>query len=385
MKQKIGILGSTGSIGSNLLEIIDKKKTKVIFLVAGKNFRKILSQAKIFNAKYIIITDYQSFIKAQKINKNKYLKIFNNIYDLNKLIKKKLDYVMASITGIDGLEPTFNIIKYTKKIAIANKESLICAWPIISKELKRNNTEFVPVDSEHFSIWSEIKNINKKMIRYIYLTASGGPLLNYDIGKSKKLNMRKILKHPTWQMGKKISIDSATLMNKCYEVMEAKNIFSLKYEKIKMIIHPDSYVHAIIAYKNGISKLVLHDTTMKIPIFNTIYSDNEIYRDIKHLNINKLNNLNLHDVKSIKYPMINLFKYLPNKHSLFETVIVSINDTIVNMYLNNKIEFWDISKLVLKFISSKEYSVYKKVYPRKISDIINLNRIINEKLQKSII
>jgi 1-deoxy-D-xylulose-5-phosphate reductoisomerase len=205
MKKKIGILGSTGSIGSNLLRIIDKKNTEVVFLLASKNYKKILNQAKKFNVKNIIITDNKSFENAIKNNKNKSFNIFNSNYDLEKIIKKKLDYVMSSITGIEGLKPTFDIIKYTKKIAIANKETLICAWSIIEKELKKNKTQFVPVDSEHFSIWSEIKNINVDQIKRVYLTASGGPLLKFK-NIPKHVSFKKILNHPTWKMGKKISI-----------------------------------------------------------------------------------------------------------------------------------------------------------------------------------
>ena len=126
---------------------------------------------------------------------------------------------MSSITGIDGLKPTFDIIKYTKKIAIANKESLICGWSLIEKELKKNKTLFIPVDSEHFSIWSEIKDVNINKIKKIYLTASGGPLLNAKKKLSRHVNLKTILNHPTWKMGKKISVDSATMMNKCFEVI----------------------------------------------------------------------------------------------------------------------------------------------------------------------
>ena len=245
MKKKIGILGSTGSIGTTLLNLINKKNTEVYFLMANKNYKKILKQAKLYSVKYVIITDKTNFKKAKKFNNNKKIIIINN-YNFHEIIDTKLDYVMSAITGIAGLKPTFEIIKFTKNIAIANKESIICAWPLIKKELIKRNTEFVPVDSEHFSIWSEINKIDLNKIDKIYLTASGGPLLNYNSKNKKNIIISSILKHPTWKMGGKISVDSATMMNKCYEIIEAKNLFNLEYKQIKILIHPNSYIHAII-------------------------------------------------------------------------------------------------------------------------------------------
>ena len=160
---------------------------------------------------------------------------------------------MSCISGIYGLKPTIEIIKFTNKIAIANKEAIICGWELIQKELKKNKTEFVPVDSEHFSIWYALKDINKNLIDQIYLTASGGPFLKKTLKKLKKVNIKQATNHPNWKMGKKISIDSATMINKVFEIIEAKNIFNIKYNKLSIIIHPKSYVHAIIKLKNGLT------------------------------------------------------------------------------------------------------------------------------------
>jgi 1-deoxy-D-xylulose-5-phosphate reductoisomerase len=382
MKMRIGILGSTGSIGTNLLDVIKKNETDVIFLSAKSNFKKLLNQAKIFNVKNLIITELSSYKKAIKFNQNKKIKIFNSFEAFNFIIKKKLDYVMSSISGLEGLYPTYKIIKFTKKIAIANKESIICAWPILKKELFKNNTKFIPVDSEHFSLWQEIKNINPKEIKKVFLTASGGPLLNFNIKSFKKITLPTILKHPTWKMGKKISVDSATMMNKCYEVIEAKNIFNLPYEKIDILIQPDSYIHAIVLYKSGFSKMIFHDTTMKIPIFNSIYSKADNYLKPNTLDILKLNRLDLKKVMTNRYPIINILKSIPNKYSLFETVIISVNDQIVNKFLNKKINFNDISKLVIKLVNHRKYKKYKSIYPRNIKKIMNLNSEIKSEISK---
>jgi len=379
MKKKIGIIGSTGSIGKSLIKIIKPKYTDIIFLSANKNYKKLFTQAKNFKVKNLIITDYSSYKNAIKLN-NKRFKIFNNFNELNKFIPNKLDYVMSSITGIDGLLPTLKIIKFTKTIAIANKETIICAWPIIKNELKRNSTKFIPVDSEHFSLWTEIKNFNLDLIRKIYLTASGGPLLKHNTKNFNKIDQSYILKHPKWKMGKKISVDSATMMNKLFEVMEAKNIFDLRYDQIDILIHPESYIHALVEYKNGIFKAVFHDTTMKIPIFNTLYSNNEFNYPKTNINLKKLNNLELQKVMLSKYRIIKYLKKLPNKHSLFDTVIIAINDTLVNKYLEKKITFNDISYLFLKFIDDKKYKIYKKMHPKNIHEIISLNRKIKKNL-----
>jgi len=384
MKKKIGILGSTGSIGQTLLKLINIDEFEINFLSANRNYKKILYQAKKFKVKNLIITDYKSYNRAKFLNKNKSIKIFNNFEIFKKIINKKLDYVMSSIVGIDGLKPTFNIIKFTKKIAIANKESLICAWPLIQRELYKHRTSFVPVDSEHFTIWSEIKDVEKKNIKKIYLTASGGPLLNIDAKKFNNIKMKTILKHPTWNMGKKISVDSATMMNKLYEIIEAKNIFNLNYDQLSILIHPSSYAHSIIVYNNGLIKIILHDTTMKIPIFSSLFNDKKVYRTSKIIDIKKMNNLKFQNFKTIKFPILSLLKNIPNSFSFFETVLVTLNDFLVKKYLNKKINFINISNNILKIVNLREFKKYKNIAPKNINEIIDLNSKIAMRLSKLI-
>ena len=384
MKKKIAILGSTGSIGSTLLKLIDKKKFVISFLLANKNYTKILNQAKKFKVRNIIIIDDKSYLKAKKLNKNKKLLIHNKDFEFKKIINTKLDYVMSAITGIAGLKPTYDIVKFTKKIAVANKESLICAWPLLEKELRKNKTEFIPVDSEHFSIWSEIKNFDPKIIKKIFITASGGSLFKFNVNSLHNVKFKDVLKHPTWKMGKKITVDSATMMNKCFEIMEAKNIFNLNYDKIDILVHQDSYLHAIICYNNGISKLILHDTTMEIPIFNSIYNNNSLYNKITKLDLKKMNNLKLSKIDLKRFPVLRLLKKLPKKHSLFETVVVTINDFLVEKFLKKKIRFLDISKSLLKLSNLKNYSKYKYIYPKNVNDILLLNHKILKNLKTRI-
>ena len=384
MKKKIAILGSTGSIGKTTLKIIgkDKKKFKVELLSANKNYKLLLSQAKKFNVSNIIITDkkYYNIIKKKKI---KSIRIYNNFNELKKIFSKKIDYVMSSIVGLDGLEPTLKIIKFTKKIAIANKESIICGWNLIHNELKKNKTEFIPVDSEHFSIWYALKNNFNKKISKIYLTASGGSLLNIKISKFNKLGINEILKHPNWNMGKKITVDSSTLMNKVFEVIEAKNIFNLEYKQLGIIVHPQSIIHAIIQFNDGMIKIIAHETTMDIPIRNTIYTDEDDNLKRYSLNFKKLNKACFLKVNFNKFPSVKIVDMMPKKISLFETVLVTANDEFVKLFLDKRIKYREIIEKTLKTINKSEYKVLKKILPRNISDVINTSEIVRSKIKSS--
>ncbi|MDC3043004.1 1-deoxy-D-xylulose-5-phosphate reductoisomerase [Candidatus Pelagibacter sp.] len=385
MKIKIAILGSTGSIGMNLLNILKKEKNFKILLLSGhKNYKKLLKQAKEFSVKNLIITDQNSFNILKSKTKQSNINIYNNFDEFNKIFKNRVDYVMSSITGIEGLKPTLKIIKHTKKIAIANKESIICGWGLIKKELKNNKTEFIPVDSEHFSLWFGLNKINKNIIEKIYLTASGGPFFKTPLKKLKNVSIKKALNHPNWKMGNKISIDSATLINKIYEVIEAKNIFNVPYNKIEILIHPNSYVHAIIKFKSGMIKIIAHETTMKIPIFNTLYSNSNKKLNTNKINIKSLNNLNLEKVDSNRFPMVKILNYLSNQHSLYDTVIVSANDALVNLYLKKQIKFTDIQDKLFLILKSKELLKFKKVYPSNLREIIELNKYVHLKVLEKV-
>jgi len=386
MKKKIAILGSTGSIGKNLLEIIHKEKNKyeIVLLTANKNYQELLKQAEKFKVKNLILTDSQNFkIFKEKKSLEKF-SIYNDYKYFSKIFKNKIDYVMSSITGIDGLIPTISIIKFTKKIAIANKESIICAWNLINKELIKYNTNFVPVDSEHFSLWYALKNVHTSSIEKIYLTASGGPLLKFSKLNQKNIKISQALKHPNWIMGKKISIDSCTMMNKVFEVIEAKHLFNIPYKKITILTHPNSYIHAIIKLKNGLIKIIAHDTTMKIPIFNTINSDINGKVKSEDLNLNKLNQLELKNVNYKLFPVVKILENLPDKITLFETVIVTINDHLVNLFLNKKINYNQLQHLLLKFTKNKVFNKYKKKKSKKIQDITFVKNNVRSIIIKSL-
>ena len=385
MKKKIAILGSTGSIGKTLIEIIkkDKKNFDIILLTAYKNYNEILNQAKILNVKNLIITNEKSF---QKLKKKKLgnIKIFSNYNSFNNIFKKKIDYVMSSISGIHGLEPTIKIIKHTKKIAIANKESIICGWHLIKKDLKKYRTIFVPVDSEHFSIFYALQGNKISNIDKIYLTASGGPLNNTPKERFKNIKISEAVKHPNWKMGKKISVDSATMMNKVFEIIEAKKIFDLRYDQLDVLVHPKSYVHAIIKFKDGMIKIIAHDTNMKIPIFNSLTDSQNKSIQTDKINIKNLNSLNFKKVNTNKFPSIKIIKRLQNEESLLETIIVLANDELVNFFLLKKLDFTDITLFLQKLINMKEIINLSQKKPGNINSIISLNEIIRKKINKII-
>tara|TARA_Y100000590_G_C15725543_1_gene1015121 strand:- start:1998 stop:3158 length:1161 start_codon:yes stop_codon:yes gene_type:complete len=379
MKRKVIILGSTGSIGKQTLEIIkkDKKNFDIVLLSANKNSSLLSKQIKEFRVKNVIISDSKSYKILKKKFKNK--NIYNNFDKISSILKKRVDYTMSSISGFNGLKPTLDIIKFTKTIAIANKESIICGWNLINKKLKKYKTKFIPVDSEHFSIWSLINESHPDDIEKIIITASGGPFLNTPFNKFINIKPSKAIKHPNWKMGKKISIDSSTLMNKVFEVIEAKKIFNLTYKKFKILIHPKSYIHAIVKFKNGLIKFVAHETDMKIPIFNSIYFNINKKILTKDINLETLNNLNFQNVDRKKFPVIKLLKMMPEKDSLLETLLVSINDELVDLFLSKKISFQDISKKLNYYLKINAFNKYKRQKPKNLGQIVKLNTFVRLK------
>ena len=287
---------------------------------------------------------------------------------------------MSSITGLSGLEPTLKSIKFCKKILVANKEAIICGWNLITKELKKYKTNFIPVDSEHFSIHSLLNLENEKKIDKIYITASGGPFLNLAKKKFIKIKPSQALKHPNWKMGKKITIDSATLMNKVFEVIEAKNIFNIGYGKISILTHPKSYLHAIIKFKNGLIKLLMHEPDMKIPIYNSIYPNSIENKINKPINLEIMNNLNLKRLDLKKFPLVKIIDRLPKKNSLYETILITVNDFFVYKFLDKKIDFNKLVMLIDKYSGLKEFQKYKQIRPQNAHEIYKLRNYVSLKL-----
>ena len=381
MKKKIVILGSTGSIGKYTLDIIrkDKKDFQIVLLTANKNYQKLIKQAKEFKVKNILIYNDKYYESLKAKLKNKKINIFFGKTKLNKILKKKIDYAICGISGLDGLNPTLDVIKFTKTIASANKESIICGWHLIKKELKKHNTKFIPIDSEHFSIWNLTKEYSNDDIEEIVLTASGDPLLNLPIKVQKTITPEKAVRHPNWKMGKKISVDSSNLMNKVFEIIEANRMFNFDLEKYKILIHPQSYVHAIIKFKNGLIKMLLHDTDMKIPIFNSIYDIKLKYIASKKISSKTLNNLNFYEVDKLKFPSIKLLKKISKENTLYDTVITTANEELVKLFLQRKISLRQVVEKLTKIINLKEYKKYFSKKPTSLNKIQKVSELVRLK------
>jgi len=386
MKQLISILGSTGSIGLTTLKILDKKKkllTPYIFL-ANKNYKKICQQIKIYKPRFFLINDETVYKKIKKKFHNSKTTIVNSLDKIK--IKKKSDITISAIPGIIGLKPTIYFTKISNKILIANKESIICGWYLIKKAIKKNNTKIIPIDSEHFSLMNLLKNHNISEINKIYITASGGPFLNYKSHHLKNIKPINALKHPKWKMGKKISIDSATLMNKILELIEAQKLFDIPAEKLDIIIHPNSLVHAIIDFKNGLKKFIYHETTMVIPIANAIFDGKLDIRDIIKIknNLKNIQNLTFSLVDKKTFPIIKILNRI-SEHFATPIIINSANEVLVDHFLREKIPFLGIQKIILNIMKDKNYKKYAIRKPNNFNTISKIDNwakhITNKKIK----
>ena len=372
MKKKIAILGSTGSIGQSTLEVIKNNKSKfdIIFLSANNNYKKLIQQAKFFKAKNVLIKNRKFYKRVQSSLKKNKTKVYSGNTPLNKIISQKLDYTMSAIVGIAGLQPTIDTIKISKVLAIANKETIICGWEILSKLIKKYKTTVLPVDSEHFSIMELTKNVSNEEVEEIIITASGGPFLKTPIKRLTKVKPKEAINHPNWKMGKKISVDSANMMNKVFEVIEASKFFKFDEKKYKIMIHPQSYVHSIVRFKNGIIKMILYNTDMKIPIAKTLYGKKNYSMNTKKINVNVLNKLNFYEVDAEKFPSVKLINKCFKLGRSAPIIINASNEVLVSLFLKGKIEFLDIVKKLNRIFKDKEFKKYAKRKNKSVKDII---------------
>jgi 1-deoxy-D-xylulose-5-phosphate reductoisomerase len=367
MKKKISILGSTGSIGLSVIKIIDKKKNffKPYIFSANKNIKLINKQIKKYNPNFYIVTDNKIYEKIKEKNKKKNTKILNNF---NLIKKKQSDITISAIPGISGLEPTLNMISNSKKILIANKESVICGWNLIKKKALKSKTKIIPIDSEHFSIFKLLKNHKLNEIKKIYITASGGPFLNYKKKQFKTIKPKNAIKHPKWKMGKKISIDSSTLVNKIFELIEAQKLFNIPNEKLDILIHPESLVHAIIKLKNGLTKFIYHETSMIIPLANAIFEKKIDINDFFKSKRKSITNLTFKSVDKEIFPIINLKKRLAEYPST-PIIINGSNEILVDHFLKKNIPFLSISKTIMSILNNRNYKKYAIRKPKNINQI----------------
>ena len=347
--KKIGILGSTGSVGTQTLEVVEQNpdKFKIIFLTANSNFELLYSQIKKFKPQFVCINDQVGY-KYLKNNLSS-LNILNGNNGLMELCSNKdCDIIINSITGYHGLEPTIKIIESGIDIALSNKESIVQAGHLVMELAKRNNVNIFPVDSEHSALWQCLLGENIKYLKKIILTASGGPFRNLPKEQFSQITKDQALNHPNWDMGKKITIDSATMMNKGFELIEAYWLFNISIEKIKIVVHPQSLIHSMVEFNDGSIKAQLSQPDMRLPIQYALTYPERYNIDGIDFSIEKFSSMTFEDVDMDKFKCIKLAYDAINMGNSFLTVLNVSNDLLVNWFLYDKISFQEIPLYIEK-------------------------------------
>jgi 1-deoxy-D-xylulose-5-phosphate reductoisomerase len=348
MKKRICLLGSTGSIGIQAVQVISEflDRLELISIASyGKNINIVLDQIKKFNIKKVAIFNEQDALKLREIVGNE-VKVLSGIEGLIELaVDEEIDIVVSAIVGFTGLIPTYEAAKKLKRIALVNKESMVVGGHLFRPYL--NN--IIPVDSEHSAIFQALEG-NRDYLKEIILTASGGPFLNLPYEKWEDITLNDALKHPVWKMGAKITIDSATLMNKALEIIEAYFLFNIDYHNIKVLIHPQSIVHSFIVLKDGsyLAQLSLPD--MKLPILYSLSYPQRWENNFPKLDLAKIGNLIFQEVPS-KFRAINLAYSVLSKGGLYPVIFNAANEEAVKLFLEQKIKFIDIVKLIEDVLS----------------------------------
>ena len=371
MKRLISILGSTGSIGLTTLKIIDKKKNyfQPYFFAANKNYNLICKQIKKYKPHFFLINNQKVYNKVKKKFKVSKTKIINSLN--TRILTRVSSITVTAIPGLAGLPLTLSIIKKSKKMLIANKESIICGWSLINKNSLKYKTQIIPVDSEHFSILKLIENTKLDQIEKVYLTASGGPFLDFKKKKLEKIKPEQALKHPKWDMGKKISIDSSTLINKVLEYIEAQKLFNLSNDKLEIIIHPESLVHAIIKFKNGLTKFIYHETSMIIPLANAIFNNNLSINKFLD-NKTKIRSLTFKRPNQINFPIIKILNRV-NEFPSTSIIVNASNEVLVDHFLRKKVPFLGIPLIIQKILSDRNYKKYAIKVPKELKHIYEIS------------
>lgn len=372
--KKLSILGATGSIGTQTLDVIRKSKgdLKLIGITANTSVKNVIEIIDEFNPSYVAMMDSSSAdeIRSYCMEYSKDIKVFEGIDGLSKIASlDEIDIVVTSVVGMIGLEPTLKAIEAKKDIALANKETLVVAGELVMKAAKENNVKILPVDSEHSAIDQSLRGNNIKTLRKIILTASGGPFRGKATEELKKVKVEDALKHPKWNMGRKISIDSATLMNKGLEVIEAHWLFDCDYDNIQVLVHPQSIIHSMVEYTDGSIIAQLGAQDMRLPIQYALnYEERKdlIADTIDFYEINKL---------TFEKPDMDTFKALKLAFKagkiggLMPTILNGANEAAVELFLNKKIEFLDIADYIERAMEAFKEEGCKEVSLEKVIDL----------------
>lgn len=385
MKKKITISGSTGSIGRQALEVIEKlpDRFEVNSLTAGKNINLVREQIKKFSPKNVCVEDAED----AKILKTEFPKInfLSGSDGLNEICSDRSnDIILVAVSGKIGLKPTMTAIKNKINIALANKETLVMAGNIVMQEAKKNGVEILPVDSEHSAIHQCLKN--KSGLKRLIITASGGPFLHSSIEEMKNADSNHALAHPRWSMGKKITIDSATLMNKGLEIIEAHHLFNVDYKDIKTVIHPQSVVHSAVEYKDGSVIAQLGLPSMHIPIQYAIcYPERVEGIKTDSFDFAKIATLTFEEPDCEKFPLMKLAVECGKKENSYTVCLNAADEVAVYAYLDGKISLWNICEVVQETV--QKHNAVKLTDIEQIFEIdrevrLQTDKLINEKYRK---
>ncbi|MDD9332078.1 MAG: 1-deoxy-D-xylulose-5-phosphate reductoisomerase [Wolbachia sp.] len=383
--KKITILGSTGSIGRKTVDLLLQKREEyqVEALSAHSDFSLLANQAKLLNVKYVAISDSRFYKDLRENLLGTNIKIEAGTEGLINIASISVDLSVVALVGIAGLEPVMQIIESgTKIVALANKESIVCGGKFLFKKVKESNVQIIPIDSEHNAIFQVLQN-DEKHVEKIILTASGGPFLNYSLEQLKNVTVDKALAHPTWNMGRKISVDSATMMNKALEIIEAHNLFDISPNKIEAIVHPESIVHGIVIYQDGFNFAVLAESDMAIPISYALSWPKRSALDYK-LDLTKQRNLTFQEAEHERFPALSLSTEVLNSSSPHVNSIVlnAANEVAVDAFLKSQIDFLEIVEIVKS--TMENFSSHSNI--NSLSDIMDVeceSRVIAHKAIES--
>jgi len=370
MRKKIVILGSTGSIGQQTLEVIRKysNEFEVVGLSGWENTTFLKEQISLFRPKVAVVKNEYIARKLKKdLDNSSDIKLLWGTEGLIKISTlEEADIIVVAITGIASLIPTFEAVKKGKKIALASKEAMVVAGELLVNEAKLRNAKILPIDSEHSAILQCLNNEQKNCVEKIILTASGGALYDFTETALKNVSIEDALNHPTWKMGKKVTIDSATLMNKGLEVIEAKWFFNIPVNKIEIIIHPQSYVHSMVQFIDGTILAQISEHDMKIPIQYALFYPNRTINNFSRLELTKIGQLTFKKPNFNKFPCIKLAYQALEIGGTMPAVLNGANEIAVNAFLNSQISFSAIPLIIQN--TMKEH---KPKYNPNISDILD--------------
>ncbi|MDA0781932.1 MAG: 1-deoxy-D-xylulose-5-phosphate reductoisomerase [Rickettsiales bacterium] len=350
----ITILGSTGSIGCNTVKVISEsdKKYSVTALTANSNVELLAKQAKELRAKYAVIADESLYGDLKRLLAGSDIQALAGFGEVANAASIKTDIVMSAIVGVAGLVPTMEAIKQGSKIALANKECLVCAGGIMTDAVKQYKASLIPVDSEHNAIYQVFDFDNPQNVSKIILTASGGPFRTYTKEQMTSVTPQQALAHPNWDMGSKISVDSATMMNKGLEVIEAYYLFPVEKEQIDVVIHPESIIHSMVEYHDGSVLAQLGTPDMCTPIGVALAWPQRLKINTQKLDLTKIGSLTFEELDNNRFEAVKLAKQALQEGSMMQIAYNCANEVAVEQFLNGNIGFNDIVRVTKSIMDS---------------------------------